>query len=71
VNTPRRVRWARHIVRIREKRNTCSILIGKLERKKKRRGSRRLTEQGRIKMYLQGIRQKDVDSIKLAKNRDK
>jgi hypothetical protein len=30
----RRVRWAGHVARMREKRNACRILVGKLEGKR-------------------------------------
>jgi hypothetical protein len=68
------MRWARHVARIRQKRNTCRVMFGKFERKKKERNcveALGLTGGGCIKMHFKGIRLKGVDSIKLAKNGDK
>jgi hypothetical protein len=65
----RKMRWARHVARIWEKRNAYRILVGKPE------GNRPLGRPRRswvdnIKMYLRGIGWDGIDWIDLAKDRD-
>jgi hypothetical protein len=66
----RRVRWAGHVARMRERRCAFSILVGKLE------GKRSLTRPGRrradnIKVDIQEEGCACVDWIELARDRDR
>jgi hypothetical protein len=65
----RRMRWARHVARMGEKRNAYGILVGKPE------GKRTLGRTGRrwvdnIKIDLRGIGWDDINWIDLAQDRD-
>jgi hypothetical protein len=67
----RRMRWARHVARMREKRNayTSSILVGKPEGKRSLgRTRRRLV--GNTKMDRRAIGWDGMDWIDLAQDRD-
>jgi hypothetical protein len=65
----RRMRWAGHVARIREKRNAYSILMGKPEAKRPLERPRRRRENN-IKMDLIEIGWCGMDWIDLAQDRD-
>jgi hypothetical protein len=65
-----RMRWAEHVVQMREKRNACRILARKLEEKTPL-GRPRHRWVDNIKMYLVGIRLGGGDWIGLAQNSGK
>jgi hypothetical protein len=65
----RRVRWAGHVVWMREKRNAFRLLVGKLERRRPQGRSRRRWEDN-IKMDLDRTGG-GGDWLGLAKDRDK
>jgi hypothetical protein len=65
----RRMRWARHVARMGEKRNTYRILLGKPEGKKLL-GRPRRTWVYNIKVYLTEIRWDGMYWINLARDRD-
>jgi hypothetical protein len=65
----RRTRWARHVERIRAKRNAYRVLVGKPEGKRSLGGPRRRLGDN-IKMYLRGIGRGGMDWIDLAQDRD-
>ena len=55
-----------------ERREISAVFwLGNLKERKKLRGSPKLEVEGCIKMHCKEIRREGVDSIKLAKNRDK
>jgi hypothetical protein len=60
----RRMRWAGHVTRMGEKKNTYRILVGKPE------GRRRRKWMNNIKMDLREIGWDDMDWIDLAQDRD-
>jgi hypothetical protein len=65
----RRMRWAGHVARVRPKRNTYRILVGKPEGKRPLRRPRyRLV--GNMKMDLREIGWGGMDCIDLAQDRD-
>jgi hypothetical protein len=66
----RRLRWARHVARIGEKRNVYKLLVGKLEGKRPL-GRPRLTWLDNIRMDLVEVGWGDVDWIGLAQDRDR
>jgi hypothetical protein len=66
---PRRMRWAVHVARIREKRSTCRILVENSEGKRPVRKPRRRWVDN-IKMNIREIGWDGVDWIDLAHDRD-
>ena len=66
----RRVRWARHVARMGERRGVNSVLVGKPEGKRPRKRTRRRLEKN-IKMDLQDVWYEGMDWVKLAKYRDR
>jgi hypothetical protein len=66
----RRMRWAGHVARIREKRNAYRLLVGKPEGKRPLGRSRRRWVDN-IRMNLGEVGWGDVDWIGLAKDRNK
>jgi hypothetical protein len=66
----RRLRWARHVARMWEKRNVYRLLVGKSERKRPL-GRPRHTWVDNVKMDLLEIGWVGVDWIGLAQDRDK
>jgi hypothetical protein len=65
-----RIRWAGHVARMAEKRNTYRLLVGKPEGKKSLgRPRRRLVDN--IRMDLGEVGWDDVDCIGLAKDRNR
>ena len=66
----RRMRWARHVTRMGERRYVHRIVVEKLEGKRSRGISRRRWE-GNIKMEIQKVGCDGVDCIDLAQNRDR
>jgi hypothetical protein len=65
----RMMKWARHVARIGEKRNTYRILVGKPKGKRPLRRPRRWWVDD-IKMVLREIGWDGVDWMDLAQNRD-
>jgi hypothetical protein len=66
----RRMRWAGHVTRMREKRNAYRILVGKPEGKSRlRRPRRRWVDD--FKIYLRDIGWNGMDWIDLAQDRDR
>jgi hypothetical protein len=65
----RRMRWARHVARLREKRNECRILVGKTEFKRPL-GRPRRRRVNNIKMDLREIGWDGMDWIDLAQDSD-
>jgi hypothetical protein len=65
----RRMRWAVHVARMREKRNTCRLLVGKPEGRRPL-GSPRCRWWDNIRMDLVEVGGDDVDWIGLAQDRD-
>jgi hypothetical protein len=66
----RRMRWAGHVARMREKRGAYRVLVGKPELKRPR-GRLIHTWQDNIKMDLQKVVMGIMDSIELAQDRDR
>jgi hypothetical protein len=66
----RRMRWAGHVERMREKRNACRLLVGKPEGKRPLGRSRRRWVDN-IRMDLGEVGWGDVDWIGLAENRNR
>jgi hypothetical protein len=64
----RRMRWAGHVARMREKRSACRILMGNPEGKSLGRPRRRWCDN--IKMILRGIGWGGMDWIDLVQYRD-
>jgi hypothetical protein len=64
----RRMRWAGHVARMREKGNLCRILVGNLEGKRPLGGPRHRWVDN-IKMDLREIGWGDMDWIDLAQER--
>jgi hypothetical protein len=63
------IKWAKHVARMREKRNAYTILLGKPEGKKPlRRPKRRWADN--IKMDLRGRGWDDMDLTDVAEDRD-
>jgi hypothetical protein len=65
----RRMRWPEHVVRMRKKRNSYMILVGKPERNKLLREARHRWVDN-IKMDIREIGWDGVDWIYLAQDRD-
>jgi hypothetical protein len=65
----RRMRWAGHVARIRERRGVYRVLVGKPERKRPLGRPRRRWKDN-IKMDLQEVRYGDMGWIELAEDRD-
>jgi hypothetical protein len=70
INKARRMRWAGHVARIREKRNTYRLLLGKPEGKSPQ-GRPRRRWLDNIRMDLVEVGWGDVDNIVLAEDRDR
>jgi hypothetical protein len=66
----RRMRWARHVARMREERKVYKVLVGKPEVKRPLGRPRRRWENG-IRMDLREIGLGGVDWIQLAQDRDR
>jgi hypothetical protein len=66
----RRMRWAGHVARIGEKRNACSLLVGKPEGNRPL-GSPRCRWVSNVKIDLLQIEWGDMDWIGLAKDRNR
>ena len=66
----RRMRWAGHVARIRERRGVYRVLVGKPKRKTPLGRPRRRWEDN-IKMDLQEIRYGGMDWIELVQDRDR
>jgi hypothetical protein len=66
----RRTRWVGHVVRMGEKRNAYRLLMGKPEGKRPLGRPRRRWVDN-IRMDLSGVGRDDVDSIGLAKDRNR
>jgi hypothetical protein len=66
----RRMRWAEHVARIVEKRNTCRLLVGKPEGKRPLGRSRRRWVDN-ISLDLGGVGWGEVDWIDLPQDRNK
>jgi hypothetical protein len=67
---PERMRWAGHVARMGEKRNVCSLLVGKPEERRPLVRSRRKWVDN-IRMDLGEMGWGDVDWIGLAKDRNR
>jgi hypothetical protein len=67
---PRRMRWAGHVARMREKRNAYGLLVGKPEGKRPLRRQRRRWVDN-IRMDLGEVGWGDVDWIDLAEDRNR
>jgi len=65
-----RIRWARHVVRMGEKRSVYSVLVGRPEGKKPLGRARRRWEDN-IKLDVQNVGCKSMDWVDLAQNRDR
>jgi hypothetical protein len=65
----KRMRRAKHVARMREKKNACSILVGEPERKRPPGRPRRRSVDN-IKMDLREIGWVGMDWIDLAQDRD-
>jgi len=65
-----RMRWARHVARVGERRGVYRVLVGKLEGKRPLGRPRRRWEDN-IKMDLQEVGCGGMDWIELAENRDR
>jgi hypothetical protein len=65
----RRMRWAEHVARMGEKRNTCRILVGK-PKGKRPLGRPRCRWEENIKIDLREIVWGGMDWIDLAQDRD-
>jgi len=66
----RRMRWARHIARMGERRGICSVLVGKPKEERPFGRPRRRWENN-IKMELQGVGCGGMDWIELAQDGDR
>jgi hypothetical protein len=66
----KRMRWAGHVTRMREKRNAYRLLVGK-PKGKRPLGRRRPRWVDNIRMYLGEVGWGDVDWIGLAKDRNR
>jgi hypothetical protein len=66
----RRMRWAGHVARIRERRGVYRVLVGKAEGKRQLVRLRRRWEDN-IKMDLQEVECGGVDWIELARDRER
>jgi hypothetical protein len=66
----RRMRWARHVARMRERRGVCRVLMGKPEVKRPP-GRPRCRCEGNIKMEHQEVGCGGMDWIELAQVRDR
>jgi hypothetical protein len=67
---PKKIKWARHVARIREKRYVCRVLVGKPEGKRPH-GTPMHRWADNIKMDLQEVRFGNMDRIDLAQDRDR
>ena len=66
----RRMRWARHVVRMGDRRGVYRVLVGKSDGKRPLGRPRRRWEDN-IKMDLQGVGCGDMDWMELAQDRDR
>jgi hypothetical protein len=66
----RRMRWARHVARMKEDRGVHRVLVGKPEGKRPLGRPRRRRDDN-IKMYLQEVGGDRVDWMELAQDRDR
>jgi hypothetical protein len=69
MNQSRRMRWAGHVARIRERRNAYRVSVGKPERKRPL-GITKCRWEDNIKMGLRKIGWRNMDWIHLGQDRD-